>query len=214
MGATDEKTQPHKAVDPTANVIALVEANAKAAEKLREADNKFYDEQNRHVKELAELRAQHAGELNTAESKRIDAVRVIDVGAVATAAERAAQQATVLANQLSTNAETLRALVATTAAATAATTASAMASITTAAAQFQAQVTERLQQLERSQYKGEGRSGLADPQMAELLNEMRSLGRTQATSQGSSGGMQTMGGWIVAGVTLLIALVGFFATKI
>ena len=187
LRTTNEKSRDTSISDPTANVIALVESNARAADALRQADIKFTDAQHAHLKEMTELRATHADALNIAETKRIDAIRAVDVGAVATAADRAGQQATVLANQVVTSAETLRTLVAS--------TATAMAQ---AAQQFQSQVTERLALLERSQYKGEGRSGIADPQMTEFAADIKAVLKAQQTGGGESKGMRDMWGWIVA----------------
>jgi len=184
-------------IDPTANVISLVEAEAKAAAALREADIKFNDAQIAHLKEIGELRAKHAEALNLAESKRIDAIRAVDVGAVATAAERTAQQAVVLANQVGTSAETLRTLVASTA-----------ASMAQAAAQFSAQVTERLALLERSQYKGEGRSGIADPQMTELLATMSKVVQRQAGGTAESESATATWLWVFGGIAALGTLTG------
>ena len=189
--------------DPTANVIALVEANAHAADALRTADNRFSDAQHAHLKEMSDLRACHAKDLDIAESKRIDAIRAVDVGAVATAAERAAQQATVLANQVGTSAETLRTLVAS--------TAQGMAQV---AAGFQSQVNERLALLERSQYKGEGRSGIADPQLAEFMSDLKVVLKSQQTGGGESKGMRDMWGYIVGAVGFGAALYAMLGSHI
>jgi hypothetical protein len=105
-------------VDPTANVLLLVEAAVKRQDDLREQESA-------HVREIAELRERHAEDLRLAEANRIDAIRAVDVGAVNRAAEVAATQATTLAAQVATSAETLRTQVA--AAANAATIALAAA---------------------------------------------------------------------------------------
>jgi len=105
-------------VDPTANVISILEAAVQRQDDLREAEG-------RRIDEKAELRAEYDEKLREAESKRIDAIRAVDVGAVNRAAEVAAAQATTLAAQVATSAETLRTQVA--AAASAATIALAAA---------------------------------------------------------------------------------------
>lgn len=76
-------------IDPTANVIALVEAGMKRQDDLREMEA-------RHVREVAQLRADHERELRLAEAARLDAIRRVDVEATATAAEaiRATVEAT------------------------------------------------------------------------------------------------------------------------
>jgi hypothetical protein len=76
--ATDRMNNP--VIDPTANVYALVEAAIKRQDDLREAES-------RHVREIAQLRADYAQELRDAETQRIDAIRAVDVGNVQRAAE-------------------------------------------------------------------------------------------------------------------------------
>src|SRR5512140_1485982 len=98
---------PTGTIDPTANVLALVEAAVKRLDDLRDAESRRLDEQ-------AQLRADYSDKLAVAEAKRIDAIRAVDVNAVAIANERAAAQATVLANQLLQTSEALRGLVGTT----------------------------------------------------------------------------------------------------
>jgi hypothetical protein len=88
-------------IDPTQNVLDLVQAAIQRQDDLRRAES-------RHVREITTLRAEYTAELRRAEAARIDAIRAVDVGAVNRAAEYAAQQATILANQVSTSAEALR----------------------------------------------------------------------------------------------------------
>ena len=97
--STDRHNDP--VVDPTQNVLDLVEAAIKRQDDLRDAELS-------HVKELATVRALHAKELREAEAARIDAIRAVDVGAVNRAAEVATTQAATLAAQVATSAETLR----------------------------------------------------------------------------------------------------------
>jgi hypothetical protein len=101
-------------VDPTANVLAIVEAAVKRQDDLREADANLNKERDQHQQEMALLRARHSGELRRAETERINAIRAVDVGAVAAAAAVSATQATTLAAQVATSAETLRNQVAAT----------------------------------------------------------------------------------------------------
>src|ERR1035437_5398164 len=121
---------PNGQVDPTANVLALGEAAVQRIndlqdaatlriESLRELDNKRIDDlriaEARRLDEQAALRELYHDKLSLAESKRIDAIRAVDVNNVSVASERAAAQATVLANQVTISADALRALVASTA---------------------------------------------------------------------------------------------------
>jgi hypothetical protein len=104
--------------DPTKNVLDLVAAAILRQDDLRNAES-------RHVREMANIRANYETKLREAETQRIDAIRAVDVGAVNRAAEVATTQASTLAAQVATSAETLRNQVA--AAATAQTVALAAA---------------------------------------------------------------------------------------
>jgi len=84
-------------IDPTANVLALVEAANRRQDDLRVAEAK-------HVREMVELRAQYDEKLRDKESERIDAIRLVDVGAVQRAAEVAAAQADALRNTVAATA--------------------------------------------------------------------------------------------------------------
>jgi hypothetical protein len=134
-----------KKPDPTANVMALVEAAVNRLDDLHAANMRRIDEQ-------LESHIDHAKQLADAEAKRIDAIRAVDVGAAAVDREKATAQAAVLATQVLTSAETLRTLVASTA---------------QTQAQQQAQlfspILDRLSLLEKSQYESKGRSGISAP---------------------------------------------------
>jgi hypothetical protein len=94
-------------IDPTENVKALSEASDKRQDDLRELNNRRLDAnitrvdaelnsirrtlsaQSRSTKEIIKLQAKHAKEMQVAEAKRIDAIRAVDVNAVAVASQRA-----------------------------------------------------------------------------------------------------------------------------
>jgi cell division septum initiation protein DivIVA len=143
--------------DPTYNVRELITLSNKHAGELRAIELRRVDDlmlaEQKRVNEQLMLRADYSSKLADAEAKRIDAIRAVDVGAVAVASERANQQAAVLANQVSASAEALRSLVA----ATANTQAQQLATLTT-------QLTDRLTALEKSQYENKG-SGQGMSQM-------------------------------------------------
>jgi hypothetical protein len=111
------------ALDPTKNVLDLVDAAIQRQDDLREIGAKHQDELRemtaQHQREMATVRHDYERELRQAETSRIDAVReaetaridairAVDVGAVNRAAEVAATAATTLAAQVTTSAETLR----------------------------------------------------------------------------------------------------------
>ena len=126
------------AIDPTQNVLDLVEAAIRRQDDLRDADRL-------RQQEVADLRWKYDNELRKAETARIDAIRAVDVGAVQRAAEVALTQASTLATQVATSAETLRGQVA--AAATAQATALASALVP---------LQESIADLRRAQYEAQG----------------------------------------------------------
>jgi hypothetical protein len=201
---------PEEILDPTENVLALVEAAVSRLDDMRSVDNQRLHDlrvadarrlddlryaESRRINEQMALHADYHDKLSVAEAKRIDAIRAVDVAAVAVASERAAQQANVLANQVAASAEALRALVAT----TAATVAQQLQQIST-------QFTERLAALEKAQYESKGKSGVADPMMAELMVEMRNMVKAQSTTSGKAEGIGASWGFVVAAAVLVVAL--------
>jgi len=87
-------------IDPTENVKALTEAEARRQDDLRKASDKYNEAEIRHSKELNALRSIYEEKLNIAEAKRIDAIRAVDVNAVAIASKEASAAASVLADSL------------------------------------------------------------------------------------------------------------------
>jgi hypothetical protein len=187
--------------DPSANSHNFLDKAVRRLDDLREAErqrvNEQIDAERRRVDEQLSIRSDFAQQLNLAEAKRIDAIRAVDVTAVATANEKATAQATVLANQVSQSAETLRSLVA----ATAATQAQQLTQLTN-------QLTDRLASLEKASYEGSGKNTVADPMMAALVLEIKSLRDANASSRGSRDGMQSLWGWIFGGLMFLVGLAG------
>lgn len=188
-------------IDPTANVLQLVEAAVERLDDLRASENKRLDDlraaESRRVDGEAALRAHYDGLLAAAEAKRIDAIRAVDVAAVAVASERATQQAQVLANQVSTSADALRALVAT--------TATAMAQAQTTLTQ---QFNDRIALLEKASYEGKGRSAYTDPAMTEMSATLTALLKNQSQQTGKSEGISTTWAVVIAGITMAVALFG------
>lgn len=191
-------------IDPTQNVLDLVDAAVTRLDDLRVAENRRIDEVlaagMRRTDDMAELRAHYEGLLSAAEAKRIDAIRAVDVNAVAVASERASAAASVLASQVVASADALRALVAS----TAATMAQQQAQLTT-------QFNERIAQLEKASYEGKGRSAYADPMFSELITEVKKLGATQSQTTGKSEGVSVAWVALLGGVSLISTLVALFS---
>lgn len=106
--------------DPSKNVDALVEAAAKRLDDLRimEAENlrrdinhirEVVNLEREHNKEMREQDREHSKELRELETKRLDAVRLVDVQAVQTAAGAAEARAATLGKQVADAAEARRA---------------------------------------------------------------------------------------------------------
>ena len=137
-------------IDPTDNVIALVRAGLDRQDVLRKQESK-------HIRELLELRTMYDEKLRVAESHRIDAIRAVDVAAVAQAASVSATQATTLATQVSASAETLRTTVAASALSAANNLNAALGPIQTAIdALRQAQFTQQGASVQKTDSRGEG----------------------------------------------------------
>lgn len=128
---------------------------------LRDADRRYVEAEMKRVNDLMELRAFYAEKLEIAEAKRIDAIRAVDVNAVAIANQRATDQAAVLAAQVAASADTLRVLVSQTAAAN-----------KQQLDQITQQLSDRISTVERFQYEGKGLSGNIPPAVADRISQL------------------------------------------
>lgn len=184
-------------IDPTENVISLTEAANKRQDDLREMNNSRIDAELKHLSEMASLRAEHQKEIAVLESTRLNAIRQVDVLAVNTAADRAAAAIQALASTTASNAENLRNALTTTATAIATQTAGSFSAI-----------TERVAALEKSSYEGKGKERMADPMMAEMLAEMKSLRESRASVVGKSEGVSASWVLLIGVVVLISTLLG------
>lgn len=193
-------------VDPTENVKALSEAANKRQDDLRAASERFMQAQLDAALKLNELRAlkledegklraEYAGALAMAEAKRIDAIRAVDVNAVAVASQRASDQATVLATQVAQSAEALRALVATTA-----------ATVAQSQQQLANTLSARLTTLEQAGYQAQGKQTISDPAFLSLQADVRTLLASRADTAGVGSGRNDVIGWVAGGLGVLIAM--------
>lgn len=194
--ASRKNTGVGAVVDPTKNVLDLVEAAVKRLDDMRVQTALRFDEQLKshvlmgqeraeHQREIARLHSDYQERLTVAEAKRIDAIRAVDVNAVSVASQRASDQATVLAAQVAQSADALRTLVASTA-----------TTVANAQQQLATTLNDRLTKLEQSQYIGQGRAGFTDPALADLLTEMKSLRESRASGQGVTRGVSAS--WVLA----------------
>lgn len=184
-------------VDPTANVIALVQAEAKRLDEMSKLERE-------RVNELFHLRAQHTTEIRHAESARIDAIRAVDVGAVAAAAQVSATQATTLATTVASSAEALRNQVA-----------AAASAQTVALAAALDPIQKDIADLRRAQYEAQGQQRL-DPSDVKFGEVLERIGRIENTYTGrreqrSETRAQFSTGQAVIGVVVaVIAAIGLY----
>lgn len=193
-------------VDPTKNVLDLVQATIKRLDDIADIRNakiseQFTDEKV-HIREILTLMRDYEEKLKIAEAKRIDSIRVVDVQAVQTANDKATAQAQVLATQVTTSAETLRALVASTATASAA-----------QLVQIITPITDRLALLEKNQYQGAGKESVTDPILSKLIEKIDSLGASRSEGEGRGVGLNQ--GWVLligaAGlIGAILGIISFF----
>lgn len=169
-------------VDPTSNVLDLVDAAVKRTDDIMDLHGRVSHEQFRRLEEalgyqdrIAVLRAEFAKEIGTMESKRIDSIRSVDVANAAATAAQLLSAVTTLATTAQATAETLRNQVAATAAAVASQTERVVNPI-----------IERIALLEKSSYTGQGRSTMQDPAFSELVAEMRKMSSNSDERRGRS----------------------------
>ena len=87
--------------DPSPNVMDLVNVTGRRQDDLRSLDAQ-------HIRELMQLDREHSKEIRVTETARLDAIRLVDVGAVQRAAEVQATQAAALAAQVVATADAFR----------------------------------------------------------------------------------------------------------
>ena len=213
------KEQP-PAVDPTRNVIALIkmvdqrqndlrELTMRRNDDLRAAETRRTDDlrrvESKRLHEMAAVRTKFNDKLVKAEANRINAIRAVDVNAVAVASQRASDQATVLATQVVQSAEALRVLVASTA-----------ATVATSQQQLATALSSRITTLEQAGYQAQGKSTYSDPMLTEVAEGLRSLRESRASGMGKSSGFSSSWGLLLGVVTLVVALlaIGSFVMSV
>lgn len=208
-----------RAIDPTDNVLALVQAAVKSQSDLREADNRYYDmalkEHHRndeashaHLKEMAGLRAEYSKDVRASDQKAAEKTREVDVLAGGASAKALADAVSQLQATTDRNAETLRIQVNANA-----TTLAKQVSDAAVATQLQTdnlfrRLDERLIVLERGAATGAGRQSVADPQTERLMHQMEVFMAAQAKSTGKDEGVSKSGAIALGAVTLISVLMG------
>jgi hypothetical protein len=230
----DARGQP--VIDPTKNVLDLVEAAIRRQDDLRNALDKLLQTEISAQEKISQLRYDHAqvlaaaqaarldGEariraeynekLSIAEAKRIDAIRAVDVNAVTTASQRSDVQATALANQVNQSAEVLRNQATTNAEALRQLVATTAATAAAAQQQQFAALSSRITTLEQVGAEGKGKTAYQDPVIQDLLREVRNLSQSRVGATATETGRGEVAAWVLAGIMMLIALGGLISTVI
>lgn len=193
--ATDTHNRP--VVDPTQNVMALVQAASRRQDDLRLASKELNDAKLLHLKEISDLRAIHANELRQAESDRLDSIRQVDREDVNKTALAAQAAIATLAATAATTAETLRTQVATTAQAQQTSFQTAMG-----------EVVKRISALELSSSEGKGKQAVTDPALTALVEEVKHLAASRQQATGGKTNMTLIGGLVMGAVVIITSLVG------
>jgi hypothetical protein len=232
--AVDARGQP--VIDPTKNVLDLVEAAIRRQDDLRNALDKLLQTEIAAQEKISELRYTHAQvlaaaqakqleseariraeyneKLSIAEAKRIDAIRAVDVNASATASQRTSEQATSLQIQTSASAEVLRNQVARSAEDLRALVATTAATALTTQQQQFASLSTRITTLEQAGSESKGKQTYQDPVIQDLLREVRTLAQARVGATATETGRGEVTAWVLAGIMMLIALGGLISTVI
>jgi hypothetical protein len=163
-------------VDPTENVIALVQANKERADDLRKADRNLAKAELKAVRREAKLRTWHNKEMRKLESGRLDAIRNVDVAARITDQKTALDAIQALAAQTQSNRDALSKQV---------------ADVAAALAEANKPQLDRIAALERTSYMGAGEKAVADPAMALLAESVAQLVKQNAQGSGERRGATT-----------------------
>lgn len=132
-----------KCKDPTDNVIMLIEKEVRRNDDMRNLEIV-------HQKEITALHIDYLKEAAERETKRIDALRAVDVQAVSIASDKAAQAAAVLNTQLVASADALKVQVA-----------SQATSQEIRFQQMESKIIDRVTKLEQQKYEDVGRLGIS-----------------------------------------------------
>ena len=187
-------------IDPTKNVSALIGIEKDHAKEIRALENKFYDYAVAMILKEVTLRAEYAKDQRSDDRLTYSAIRQVDI----TNQNAAAAQIDTALKALAKATEDTRKTLADGMENTRKTLAESMAV-------RDARVDERIGQLERGASAGEGRSGVANPMMNELVGEMKAVTKALAQGSGKSEGISWVGAIIMGSVSALAGLIAIAA---
>jgi hypothetical protein len=232
--AVDAHGQP--VVDPTKNVLDLVEAairrqddlrrvveellkdkitdnNEKSALRLQMMEQRLTEVTNRLDSE-AKLRAEFAKDIAATEKARVDAIRQVDKTAVDQTASAALQTAANLAKTQTDSAGVLSTQVSTSAEALRNLVATTAAESNRNIQQQFTTLGTRVAALEQGSATLGGERKFSDPAVASLAEQVRVLVRQQNESTGAGTGSSATWAWVIAVGTLLVLLIGMIVAVV
>ena len=200
-------------VDPTKNVLDLVEAESRRQDDLRSKDKEISDIKHTHSEIIDKLRAEHnatVGQLREgfqekishAESGRLDSIRQVDREEVAKTAVTANTAILALAKQTTDLQTTLQKQ-----------TADIAIAVEQRQSAYSSETNKRLSALELSSSEGKGKQQVSDPAMERMAAVVERIERQQQVGTGKSEGLSQ--GWAILGGAILLALAiygGLFKT--
>jgi len=170
-------------VDPTKNVLDLVEAAVKRQDDLRSSFNEYFNTKVLHIQEIVNLRAIHQKEIRELDTARLEKVREVDQLSYRTETERAQTAIRALAEAGAAATETLRK------------TMEERASLLATQQDVKfAESNKRISALELGQSEGKGKQAVSDPALEALAIEVRRL----ASSRDEIAGKATVADPMVA----------------
>lgn len=184
-------------IDPTKNVLDLVEASIKRLDDIAHLRTELADEKVHRLEreaiwleKIVTLRAEHQTTLRT-----------VDQATARTETERASRAVDTLATQNQNAALTLRGAVDTSA-----------SQLALQLEQRFSAATERIAALEKSSYMGAGKQAVADPQMERLSQLVEALTHSRDTRDGKSEGISATVAMMITIIGLLLGLF-YFANR-
>ncbi len=162
----------------------------------------------RRIDQIDKLRAEMNDKLAAKEQDRINAMRLLDVGAAADLQRRTSDSATALQTQTATLATDLR----TQTALLAENLRTLVLSTATQQAGQQKQtadeISKRLTTVEQALSEGRGKQAVSDPALVALVTEVQKLSSRQVDTAGVGTGRNDMYVWFLGGLMFLLMLIG------
>jgi hypothetical protein len=186
-------------IDPTENVKALMEASIKSLTREAELSDLRTNESLQRLTDIIALRAEHAKETRTYDNDRWDKIRTIDMANAQATAKQILDAVNTYSAAQERIAQTLAKQVTDTAAAQEARN----------SAQY-SDVTKRLQAVELSLSKGEGKQAVSDPQMDKLTLLVERLATNQTLGQGNQSGVDDSKKLVTWLLALALAAMTFY----